>query len=112
PNNQQSNIKVNQNCLNLSDPDLQGRGQAQNEESIAVDPNNTNHLVAFGGPFHTYRRRRRVSLRRTRRTIVNRNESVLSANHYARQAQYDNHTERWETPTLLVSASQIGRQRR
>src|SRR5256714_8717011 len=53
PNNQQSNIKVNQNCLNLSDPDLQGRGQAQNEESIAVDPNNTNHLVAS---YNDYRR--------------------------------------------------------
>ena len=35
-----SNIKVNQNCLNLSDPDLQGRSQAQNEEFIKVDPNN------------------------------------------------------------------------
>src|SRR5437588_1835516 len=53
PNNQSSNIKVNQNCLNLSDPDLQGRGQAQNEESIAVDPNNTNHLVAS---YNDYRR--------------------------------------------------------
>src|SRR5438105_11907515 len=53
PNNQQSNIKVNQNCLNLSDPDLQGRGQAQNEESIAVDPNNTNHLVPN---YNDYRR--------------------------------------------------------
>ena len=27
------NVKVNQNCLNISDPDLQGRGQAQNETS-------------------------------------------------------------------------------
>src|ERR687885_3025602 len=27
-NNISSNIKVNQNCLNLTDPDLQGRGQA------------------------------------------------------------------------------------
>jgi len=53
PNNQSSNIKVNQNCLNLSDPDLQGRGQAQNEESIAVDPNNTNHIVAS---YNDYRR--------------------------------------------------------
>jgi hypothetical protein len=41
-----SNIKVNQECLTLSDPDLQGRGQAQNEESIAADPNDGNHLVA------------------------------------------------------------------
>jgi hypothetical protein len=41
-----SNIKVNQECLTVSDPDLQGRGQAQNEESIAADPNDGNHLVA------------------------------------------------------------------
>jgi hypothetical protein len=41
-----SNIKVNQECLTISDSDLQGRGQAQNEESIAADPNNANHLVA------------------------------------------------------------------
>lgn len=40
------NVKVNQNCLNLSDPDLQGRGQANNEPSIAVDPFNPWHLVA------------------------------------------------------------------
>jgi len=53
PNNQSSNIKVNQNCLNLSDPDLQGRGQAQNEESIKVNPNNTNQLVAS---YNDYRR--------------------------------------------------------
>src|SRR5205823_5856098 len=53
PTNQSSNIKVNQNCLNLSDPDLQGRGQAQNEESIAADPNQPNHLVAS---YNDYRR--------------------------------------------------------
>src|ERR1041385_6161470 len=53
PNNLSSNIKVNQNCLNLSDPDLQGRGQAQNEEFIKVDPNNTNNLVAS---YNDYRR--------------------------------------------------------
>jgi len=39
-------VKVNQNCLNLSDPDLQGRGQANYEPSIAVDPFNPSHLVA------------------------------------------------------------------
>lgn len=48
-----SNIKVNQNCLNVSDPDLQGRSQAQNETSIAVDPNNPQHVV---GSFNDYRR--------------------------------------------------------
>src|SRR5213080_790893 len=52
-NNISSNIKVNQNCLNLSDPDLQGRAQAQNETSIAVDPNNTNHIAAS---YNDYRR--------------------------------------------------------
>jgi len=53
PNNISSNIKVNQNCLNLSDPGLQGRAQAQNEESIKVDPNNPNHIVAS---YNDYRR--------------------------------------------------------
>jgi hypothetical protein len=52
-NNLGSNIKVNQNCLNLSDPDLQGRGQAQNEESIKADPNNPNRIVAS---YNDYRR--------------------------------------------------------
>ncbi len=40
------NVKVNQNCLNISDPDLQGRGQANNEPSIAQDPMNPSHIVA------------------------------------------------------------------
>jgi hypothetical protein len=53
PVNQSSNIKVNQNCLNLTDPDLQGRGQAQNEEFIAADPNQPNHLIAS---YNDYRR--------------------------------------------------------
>src|SRR5258708_5421139 len=41
-----SNIKVNQNCLNLSDISLQGRGQANNETAIAVNPNNASDLVS------------------------------------------------------------------
>ena len=41
-----NDVKVNQNCLNLTDPNLQGRGQANNEPSIAVDPFNSQHLVA------------------------------------------------------------------
>ena len=41
-----NDVKVNQNCLNLSDPDLQGYGQANNNPSIAVDPFNPWHLVA------------------------------------------------------------------
>jgi hypothetical protein len=48
-----NNIKVNQNCLNISDADLQGRGQSQNETAIAQDPNNSNHIVAS---FNDYRR--------------------------------------------------------
>jgi hypothetical protein len=48
-----SNVKVNQNCLNLSDPDLQGRGQAQNETAIAQDPMNPSNLIAS---FNDYRR--------------------------------------------------------
>ncbi len=48
-----SNVKVNQNCLNLSDIDLQGRGQAQNETSIAADPLHPNNIVAG---FNDYRR--------------------------------------------------------
>jgi hypothetical protein len=45
------NVKVNQNCLNVSDPNLQGRSQAQNETSIAADPNNSNHLVASANDY-------------------------------------------------------------
>jgi hypothetical protein len=41
-----NDTKVNQNCLNLTDPDLQGRGQANNEPSISVDPFSSQHLVA------------------------------------------------------------------
>src|SRR5690348_3381336 len=41
-----SNVKVNQNCLNLSDKDLQGRGQANSETSIAQNPFDTKLMVA------------------------------------------------------------------
>ncbi len=40
-----SNVKVNQNCLNISDGDLQGRGQAQNETGVAIDPNDSKFVV-------------------------------------------------------------------
>ncbi|HET6876633.1 MAG TPA: sialidase family protein [Jatrophihabitans sp.] len=44
-------VKVNQNCLNISDPDLQGRGQAQNETSIAQNPRNENQMVASSNDY-------------------------------------------------------------
>ena len=47
------NVKVNQNCLNLTDADLQGRGQSQNETWMAVDPRNATHLVSS---YNDYRR--------------------------------------------------------
>jgi hypothetical protein len=53
PDNIGNNQRVNQNCLNISDSDLQGRGQAQNETAIAYDPNKTDHLV---GSYNDYRR--------------------------------------------------------
>jgi hypothetical protein len=51
--NRGGNVKVNQNCLNVTDADLQGRAQAENETAIAVDPNNPRHMVTG---FNDYRR--------------------------------------------------------
>src|SRR6266480_2653765 len=48
-----SDIKVNQNCLNITDSDLQGRGQAQNETYVAVDPRHSRNIVAG---YNDYRR--------------------------------------------------------
>jgi len=53
PRNFGSNVLVNQNCLNVTDPDLQGRGQAQNETAIAQNPFNPRQLVTG---FNDYRR--------------------------------------------------------
>jgi hypothetical protein len=53
PGNIASNIRVNQNCLNVTDPDLQGRGQAQNETAIAQNPFSPSQLVTG---FNDYRR--------------------------------------------------------
>ncbi|GAC1327503.1 MAG: sialidase family protein [Chloroflexota bacterium] len=53
PQNRGSNVRVNQDCQNVSDIDLSGRGQAQNETSIAYDPRNPRHMVAS---FNDYRR--------------------------------------------------------
>ena len=49
----QVNVKVNQNCVNVADPRLQGRSQAQNETSIAIDPVDSKRVVAS---FNDYRR--------------------------------------------------------
>ena len=46
-----SNVKANQNCLNLTDADLQGRGQAQSETGIAQDPNKPTHIVASSNDY-------------------------------------------------------------
>jgi len=48
-----ADVKVNQNCLNVADTDLQGRSQAQNETWMAADPNNADHLLAS---YNDYRR--------------------------------------------------------
>jgi hypothetical protein len=53
PHNLGSNVLVNQNCLNVTDADLQGRGQAQNETAIAQNPFNPRQIVAG---FNDYRR--------------------------------------------------------
>jgi hypothetical protein len=53
PSNIRSNVLVNQNCLNVTDADLQGRGQAQNETTIAENPSNARQIV---GAYNDYRR--------------------------------------------------------
>src|SRR5690242_10326932 len=53
PHNFGPNVLVNQNCLNVTDADLQGRGQAQNETAIAQNPFNPRQIVAG---FNDYRR--------------------------------------------------------
>jgi hypothetical protein len=53
PASRGDNVKVNQNCLNVADADLEGRSQAQNETAIAIDPGNPAHVVAG---YNDYRR--------------------------------------------------------
>jgi hypothetical protein len=53
PGNIGLDVRVNQNCLNVTDSDLQGRGQAQNETAIAQNPSNPRQMV---GGFNDYRR--------------------------------------------------------
>jgi hypothetical protein len=51
--NIENNIKVNQNCLNITDASLQGRAQAENETSIAQDQVQPEHLISS---YNDYRR--------------------------------------------------------
>jgi hypothetical protein len=51
PADRGANVHINQNCLNLTDPDLQGRGQAQNETAIAQDPNDPSRMVASSNDY-------------------------------------------------------------
>ena len=44
--NRGNNVKVNQTARTSPTRISQGRGQAQNETAIAIDPNNPNHVVA------------------------------------------------------------------
>ena len=53
PASRGDNVKVNQNCLNVADADLEGRSQAQNETAIAIDPNRSDRVVAS---YNDYRR--------------------------------------------------------
>ena len=47
------NVNMDQDCQNVSDPDLSGRGQAQNETYISEDPLNRGSLL---GSSNDYRR--------------------------------------------------------
>jgi hypothetical protein len=51
PENRGSNVRVNQDCQNLTDPDLLGRGEAQNETTVAQDPNDARRLVASSNDY-------------------------------------------------------------
>ncbi|MEA2241355.1 MAG: hypothetical protein QOD24_911, partial [Solirubrobacteraceae bacterium] len=51
PTNRGSNVRVNQDCQNLTDTDLAGRGQAQNETAVASDPNDPSSLVASSNDY-------------------------------------------------------------
>ncbi|TMD67652.1 MAG: exo-alpha-sialidase [Chloroflexi bacterium] len=51
PVNLSSNIKVNQGCLNLTDSDLAGRAQANNETAIAQNPLDPNDIVGTSNDY-------------------------------------------------------------
>jgi hypothetical protein len=48
-----NNVKVNQDCASASDADLHGRGQAQNETWVSVNPGNPRQLLVG---YNDYRR--------------------------------------------------------
>ena len=96
-----SNIKVNQNCLNITDTDLQGRGQAQNETSIAIDPMQKGRMVASfndyrrgdGNCYAAYSQRRRQRLER----------------HDAADVVHPRHRVRRRAPVLAGRRRHVGR---
>ena len=47
PKRHGTTVKVNQNCLNITDPDLQGRAQAENETSIAANPKGGQLIASY-----------------------------------------------------------------
>jgi hypothetical protein len=51
PTDRRSNVRVNQDCQNLTDTDLAGRGQAQNETAVASDPSHPSSLVASSNDY-------------------------------------------------------------
>jgi hypothetical protein len=51
PADRGSNVRVNQDCQNLTDGDLSGRGQAQNETAVASDPRDSSSLVASSNDY-------------------------------------------------------------
>jgi hypothetical protein len=53
PANRGANVRVNQHCQSLSDPDLAGRAQAQNETAIAQDPRRPERMVASSNDYRT-----------------------------------------------------------
>ncbi len=50
---QKDAIRINQNCLNITDTDLQGRGQIQTDSVIAEDPLHPGHLIAASNDYRT-----------------------------------------------------------
>jgi hypothetical protein len=51
PRDRGSNVRVNQDCQNLTDPDHAGRGEAQKETATAQDPNDADRLAAAANDY-------------------------------------------------------------